>query len=90
MITQRTPLHVAAGKGYKYTTEVIVKAGADINIKDNDGVCTTYITGLFLSCLASLLGTPKSPIIASYSGHSLNVQAACDMWIRRCVITGEL
>ena len=57
MTTQRTPLHVAAGKGYKYTTEVIVKAGADINIKDNDGVCTN--TDLFLSYLASLLVTQK-------------------------------
>ena len=55
MTTQRTPLHVAAGKGYKYTTEVIVKAGADINVKDNDGVCTD----LFLSYLASVLGTQK-------------------------------
>ena len=43
MTTQRTPLHVAAGKGYKYTTEVIVKAGADINVKDNDGVCTILL-----------------------------------------------
>ena len=43
VITQRTPLHVAAGKGYKYTTEVIVKAGTDINIKDNDGVCTIIL-----------------------------------------------
>ena len=49
MITQRTPLHVASGKGYKYTTEVIVKAGADINIKDNDGVCTVILE-LFSLC----------------------------------------
>ena len=34
---------MAAGKGYKYTTEVIVKAGADIDIKDNDGVCILLI-----------------------------------------------
>ena len=38
-LSQRTPLHMAARKGYKYTTECLVKAGAHINIKDNDGVC---------------------------------------------------
>ena len=44
---------MAAGKGYKYTTEVIVKAGADINIKDNDGVCTILLT--YSRVIASLL-----------------------------------
>ena len=35
---QRTPLHTAAGIGYKYTVEYLVMKGADINIKDNKGV----------------------------------------------------
>ena len=37
---QRTALHIAAGKGYEYTLLCLVKQGADINIKDNDGVST--------------------------------------------------
>ena len=39
---QRTPLHIAAGKGYTYTTECLVAKGADINMKDNDGVSTFH------------------------------------------------
>ena len=35
---QRTPLHTAAGIGYKYTVEQLVKKGADVSIKDNEGV----------------------------------------------------
>ena len=35
---QRTPLHTAAGAGYRYTVEYLVKKGADITIKDNKGV----------------------------------------------------
>ena len=39
---QRTPLHIAAGKGYTDTTESLVAKEADINIKDNDGVSTFH------------------------------------------------
>ena len=35
---QQTPLHVAAGKGHDYTVELLVKKGADMNIKDKKGV----------------------------------------------------
>ena len=37
-LNQRTPLHVAASKGHDYTVECLVEKGANINIKDKDGV----------------------------------------------------
>ena len=40
---QQTPLHVAASKGRDYTVECLVKKGADINIKDKNGVCKTIL-----------------------------------------------
>ena len=40
---QQTPLHVAASKGRDYTGECLVKKGADINIKDKNGVCVTIL-----------------------------------------------
>jgi len=39
-LLQRTPLHIAAGKGYTDTMESLVTKGADVNIKDNAGVST--------------------------------------------------
>ena len=35
---QKTPLHVAASNGRDYTVERLVKKGADMNIKDMNGV----------------------------------------------------
>ena len=35
---QYTPLHKAAIGGYVGAVEYIIQAGADVNIKDNDGV----------------------------------------------------
>ena len=35
---QRTPLHIVAAEGYGHTVEHLFRRGADINIKDNDGV----------------------------------------------------
>ena len=35
---QQTPLHVAASKGRDYTVECLIKKGADMNIKDMNGV----------------------------------------------------
>ena len=35
---QQTPLHVAASKGHDYTVEMLVKKGANMNIKDKKGV----------------------------------------------------
>ena len=41
---QQTPLHIAASKNYERTVECLVDEGADINIKDKDGVSTTHTT----------------------------------------------
>ena len=38
---QRTPLHLAAREGCDYTVTCLVQKGADINIKDKDGVRET-------------------------------------------------
>ena len=35
---QQTPLHVAASKGRDYMVEYLVEKGADMNIKDKNGV----------------------------------------------------
>ena len=35
---QQTPLHIAARQGYVKTVECLVEKGADISIKDNNGV----------------------------------------------------
>ena len=40
---QQTPLHVAASKGRDYTVECLVEKGADINIKDKNGVNETIL-----------------------------------------------
>ena len=36
---QKTPLHLAAEGGHAGTAQLLVEKGADINVKDNDGVC---------------------------------------------------
>ena len=38
---QWTPLHVAASKGRVYTVKWLVNKGADVNIKDKEGVRET-------------------------------------------------
>ena len=35
---QRTPLHWAAVEGHTDSVELLIQAGADVNIKDDDGV----------------------------------------------------
>ena len=35
---QQTPLHVAVSKGRDYTVEYLVEKGADMDIKDKNGV----------------------------------------------------
>ena len=40
-LSQQTPMHTAAKEGNEYTMEGLVKLGADINIKDKDGVSET-------------------------------------------------
>ena len=42
-LLQRTPLHIAAGKGYTEPMKSLVAKGADVNIKDNAGVCTLVL-----------------------------------------------
>ena len=36
---QETPLHWAAIEGKEGTVQLLIEKGADINVKDNDGVC---------------------------------------------------
>ena len=38
---QRTPLHIATREGHENTAKCLVKKGADISIKDKDGVSVT-------------------------------------------------
>ena len=40
---QRTPLHIAIRGGYKDTVEYLIKKGADISTKDNDGVSKAIV-----------------------------------------------
>ena len=40
---QRTPLHIAAEEGFKHTVDSLVKKGANIKIKDKEGVSATGI-----------------------------------------------
>ena len=40
---QQTPLHVAASNNRDYTVECLVKKGADMNIKDESGVCESVL-----------------------------------------------
>ena len=40
---QQTPLHVAAREGHDYTAKCLFKKGADISIKDKDGVSVTIL-----------------------------------------------
>ena len=35
---QRTPIHIAAKEGHEFSVKTLVKKGADIRIRDNDGV----------------------------------------------------
>ena len=37
-LSQQTPMHTAAKNGNKFTMEVLDDLGADMNIKDIDGV----------------------------------------------------
>jgi len=38
-LSQRTPLHAAASEGHEYTVKSLVDNGADVSIKDEEGVC---------------------------------------------------
>ena len=40
---QQTPLHVAASQGHCYIVEYFVQQGADVSIKDNDGVSVNIL-----------------------------------------------
>ena len=45
-LNQRTPLHMAVKGGHLDIVEQLVNSDADINIKDNKGVCTISELGL--------------------------------------------
>ena len=47
-LSQRTPLHVAAEEGRDYTVEYLVGKGANVNIKNYDGVCVSNGTLVLL------------------------------------------
>ena len=49
---QQTPLYVAASKGHDYTVECLVKKGADMNIKDKNGVPKTLLLMIFFVATA--------------------------------------
>ena len=44
---QQTALHIAASKGRDYTVECLVKQGANITIRDRDGVSVTVLAVSF-------------------------------------------
>ena len=48
---QQTPLHIAASKGCDYTVEFLVKKGADMNIKDKNGVSESLLPMVVLVVL---------------------------------------
>ena len=41
LLSQWTPLHIAAERGHDYTVEYLVEKQADVNIRDEDGVRVT-------------------------------------------------
>ena len=43
ILYQRTPLHVAASKAHDYTVKGLVKKGANVNIRDTNGVGLTVL-----------------------------------------------
>ena len=48
---QQTPLHVAANNDRDYTVEFLVKKGADMNIKDKNGVSESLLPMVVLVVL---------------------------------------
>ena len=82
---QRTPLHIAAGKGYKYTLECLIKQGADINITDNDGVSTHVRHHYYWCCwfefkLASSTGSTKPSNVSKPHPASCHLQYSLAAW----------
>ena len=45
--SQQTPLHTAAKVGNEYTMRELVKLGANMNIKDNDGVSENVLVEIY-------------------------------------------
>ena len=59
---QRTPLHIAAREGYDKTVEFLIEEGAQIDIKDNEGVSkcdyttdSRLVTEDYVSLISKLL-----------------------------------
>ena len=65
-LSQQTPLHTAAEDGNQYTMDGLVKLGADINLKDKDGVSETIL--LVMNGLVSVLVSqlPRKAIYALF------------------------
>ena len=58
---QLTPLHFAAEEGHVGTAQVLIEKGADMNIKDSDGVCEwVCITNHVLIVLIRGLWRPRN------------------------------
>ena len=53
-VYQRTPLHIAVREGQEHTVDCLVMEGADINIKDNDGVSEAVVLVLNYSITPDL------------------------------------
>ena len=57
---QQTPLHTAVAKGHDYTVICLIKNGADISIKDKNGVSVTILLMIDIHCWFEL-ELPKFP-----------------------------
>ena len=71
--SQQTPLHTAAKVGNEYTMRELVELGANMNIKDNDGVSETVLNPQSLHfifvCIPRSSVTPRSHNLSNSSKH---------------------
>ena len=86
---QPTPLHVASRKGYVKTVECLVKLGADLSIRDSNGVsmCNDTTEGRKL-----LLTERCGSLYISYKVHLLHVTRATSVFLANLlqIMWGEI